>query len=275
MYGGQGLPTASQIHAQYFSKKLYELPALGHRIRPSHIMSGHHHTLQSDIARPAIGRLPLPGLRRRSTNAMALQPGQRALDVGCGTGNSTLALADVVGGNGVVHGVDYDLAMIAEAQRRAAIDGLDSWVTYHQANAAALPWPDGYFDASHSDRVLQHMLDPVCAFGELVRVTRNGGRVVVIDGDWATLNIDSDDPENDGRLAYFQETLQYANPASGHCLYQLFADHGLLDIELDVLPVFERNADAASCWQQSRTLFSALEGRFASANVVLISGRKP
>lgn len=238
-------------------------------------MPDHRHTLSSDIAPTVNGRVPLAGLRTRSADAMALQPGQRALDVGCGTGNSTLALADVVGGRGVVHGVDYDVAMIVEAQRRAAIDGLDTWVTYHQANAAALPWPDGFFDASRSDRVLQRMLDPDRAFSELVRVTQSGGRVVVIEGDWSTLTINSDDPENDGRLAYFQETFQHANPAAGHCLYQLFADHGLLDIELDVLPVFGRNADAASCWQQSRTLSSALEGRFASANIVLISGRKP
>lgn len=238
-------------------------------------MPDHRHTLSSDIAPTVNGRVPLAGLRTRSTDAMALQPGQRALDVGCGTGSSALALADVVGGMGVVHGVDYDLTMVAEAQRRAAIDGLNSSVTYHQANAAALPWPDGYFDASRSDRVLQRMLDPDCAFDELVRVTRSGGRVVVVDGDWTTLTIDSDDPECDFRFAYFQETLQHANPASGHCLYQLFADHRLLDVELDVLPVFERNADAASCWRQSRTLSSALEGRFASANIVLISGRKP
>jgi hypothetical protein len=106
-------------------------------------------------------------------------------------------------------------------------------------------------------------------------VTRSGGRVVVIDGDWATLTIDPDDPENDGQLVYFQQTLPYANPLSGRCLRQLFAHHGLQDIEIDVQPVFERNADVAWCWQQSRTLLSELEGRFSSANVVLISGRKP
>lgn len=265
----------SQVLAQYFSEKNYELPALSRRIRHSRIMSGHNRALHGDNAHPAGSPALLVGLRRRSTDAMALRPGQRALDVGCGTGNGTLALADVVGVNGVVRGVDYDMTMIAEAQRRAEIDGLAAWVTYHQANAAALPWPDGYFDASRSDRVLQRMLDPVRAFDELVRVTRSSGRIVVIDGDWATLMIDADDPENDGRLAYFQETLQYANPVSGQCLHQLFENHGLLDIEIDVQPVFERTADAAWCWQQSRTRLSELEGRFASANVVLISGRKP
>ena len=50
------------------------------------------------------------------------------------------------------------------------------------------------------------MLEPVRAFDELLRVTRTGGRVVVIDGDWATLNIDSDDPNVEARRVHFQET---------------------------------------------------------------------
>ena len=228
------------------------------------------HGRTSDAARPAL----MAALRQRSIDAMALFPGQRVLDVGCGTGTGTLALADAVGASGMVRGVDYDVVMIAAAQRRASVDGVDAWVAYHQANAAALPWPDGYFDASRSDRVLQHMLDPERAFNELVRVTRPGGRVVLIDGDWATLNIDSAPLDTDTRRTYFQETLRVANPLSGRCLQRLFERHGLLNIEIDVQPMFERDADANSCWQQSRTAAADADGRYASANVVMVSGRK-
>ena len=214
-------------------------------------------------------------MRQRNIAAMALQSGQRALDVGSGTGVGTLALADVVGASGEVRGVDYDVTMIVEAERRAALDGVDGWVSFHQANAAALPWPDGYFDASRCDRVLQHMLDPMRAFEELVRVTRSAGRVVVIDGDWATLTIDPGDPQSEGRLAYFQETFRASSPRSGQCLRQLFRQQGMQEVRVDVYPVFEQNADADWCWQQSRTPSSDADGRFASANVVIVSGRKP
>ncbi len=228
---------------------------------------------------PSGGRAERPslleGLRQRSVAAMALQAGQRALDVGSGTGVGTLALADVVGASGLVRGVDYDVTMIIEAERRAVLDGVDAWVSFHQVNAAALPWSDGYFDASRSDRVLQHMLDPTRAFEELVRVTRNGGRVVVIDGDWATLTIDSGDPESDDRLAYFQETLRASSARSGQCLLQLFQQQGMQEVRVDVYPVFEEDADVDWCWQQSRTPLSDADGRFASANVVMVSGRKP
>ena len=216
----------------------------------------------------------IAAVQRSSIESMSLKPGLCVLDVGCGRGSGTLVLAAAVGVAGVVHGVDYDAMMIAEARQRALLEGVGARVFYHQANAIALPWPDGYFNASRSDCVLQHMLEPVRAFDELLRVTRTGGRVVVIDGEWATLNIDSDDPNVGARLPHFQATLRPKNPQSGQCLRGLFARYGLRDVTLDVRPVFESDADPAWCWQQSRSSTAYEDGRFASANVAIISGSK-
>jgi ubiquinone/menaquinone biosynthesis C-methylase UbiE len=229
------------------------------------------HLRTTGAARPAL----MAALRQQSIAAMALLPGQRVLDVGCGTGTGTLALADAVGASGEVRGVDYNVLMIAEARRRAIVDGFNGWVFYHQANAAALPWPDGYFNASRSDRVLQHMLEPECAFIELLRVTQPGGRVVVIDGDWATLSIDPDEADTEARRAYFLETLRSPNALTGQCLHRLFVQHGLVNIEICVQPVFEGDTDMDRCWQQSRAPSSDTDGRFASANVVMVSAQKP
>ena len=229
--------------------------------------------ITSDFGDAARLRL-IAAVQRSSIESMSLRPGFCVLDVGCGRGSGTLALAAAVGATGAVRGVDYDAMQIAEARQRALRDGVDSRVSYHQANAIALPWPDGYFNASRSDRVLQHMLEPVRAFVELLRVTRTGGRVVVIDGDWATLNIDSDDPNVEARLAHFQETLRPRNLRSGQCLRGLFKCYGLRDVTLDVRPAFESDADPAWCWQQSRSSTAYEDGRYASANVVIISGRK-
>ncbi len=229
---------------------------------------------RTDTARTGL----MTAVRQRSVEVMALLSGDRVLDVGCGTGCGIRALADRVRPGGMVHGVDYDVAMIAEAQRRAGVDGLDRCVSYHQANAAALPWPDAYFDACRSDRVMQHMLAPERAFSELLRVTKPGGRIVVIDGDWATLGIDPDEADAEvdaaGRRAHFLATLHSPNPVTGRCLRGLFVHHGLLDIELCVQPVFDGDSDADWCWQQSRTRESDVAGTFASANIVMVSGRK-
>jgi ubiquinone/menaquinone biosynthesis C-methylase UbiE len=224
-----------------------------------------------------------PAMRQRSFERMHLKPGQCVLDAGCGTGLDTLALACEVGAGGVVHGVDYDAAMIARAWQHTHVRTAPAGANFHHANATALPWPDDYFDASRSDRILQQMLDAERGFEEQLRVTRPGGRVVVISGDWSTLLIDSDDPDIEGRRAYFMATLLPDNAMSGQCLQRLFSDKGLLDIVTDVMPLFRvtvaatgrvSDTEANACWQQSCTANAAFQGHFASANVVIVSGRK-
>jgi len=219
-------------------------------------------------------RLP-SALRQKSFERMHLQAGQCVLDVGCGTGGDALALAHQVGDRGSVHGVDFDGAMIAQAALRARAENAADRVSYHHANATALPWPDNYFNASRCDRILQHMLHPEHGVDEQLRVTRPGGWLVVISGDWSTLSIDSDETDMAGRHAYFVATLVVDNPISGRCLRNLFVQRGLLDVEIDVQPVFHAVMDTAKCWQYSLEPAAAAAGLFASANVVMISGRKP
>ena len=58
-------------------------------------------------------------IKRQSYSLMHIQPGQNVLDVGCGPGIDTVALAHLVGPQGSVVGVDFDKSMIAEADRYA------------------------------------------------------------------------------------------------------------------------------------------------------------
>ena len=212
---------------------------------------------------------------QQSYERMHLAPGQRVLDVGCGAGADTLAMARVIGASGIVHGVDYDAAMILQATLGARTENAAAWVIYRHANATALPWPDDYFNATRSDRVFQTLLDPERAFDELLRVTQPDGYVLVISGDWDSLSIDSDGSDLESRRDYFAATRATNNPLSAQCLSRLFAQHGMLDVQIDLRPRFCMADSAAACWQLSIAPEAASSGLFASANVVMISGRKP
>src|SRR5215472_551025 len=237
-------------------------------------------------------------LKRRTYELLQLRPGQRVLDLGCGPGIDTIALSESVGPAGEDHGVDHDATMVDEANRRAEAAGLAARVSHRQADASALPWSDGFFDASRSERVLQHLLDSEKAFAEMVRVTRSGGRVVVLDGDWATFTIASDEIELERRLVRFHAERMINNPYSGRKLGGMFKSLGLQDVHVEGQPVIvtdyalarrvsrldeiEQEALKAGVFDESDSLHwraslqraAALGGFFSSVNGVTVSGRK-
>lgn len=135
-------------------------------------------------------RLPgIPRLRAWTIAALGLEPGDRVLDIGSGTGELARLLAETVGADGEAIGVDPNPGMRTEAARRAPrarfVDG----------NAYALTFPDGSLDAVTCERVFQHLDHPEKATAEIARVLRPGGRVVVTDIDWATAIIHPGEPD--------------------------------------------------------------------------------
>lgn len=122
---------------------------------------------------------------------LAVQVGAKVLDVGCGTGQDTLDLAQVVGPYGHVVGIDHSETMLEVARTRAAQTQLP--VDYVLADATRLPFEDASFDGCQASRVLVHLHDPERAVAEMVRVARPGARIVVADGDLDLVAIDIPD----------------------------------------------------------------------------------
>lgn len=110
----------------------------------------------------------------RAVEAADLLPGDRVLDVGCGTGNAAL-LAAMRGARAT--GLDPAARLVEVAARRARTAGIDAdWVV---GDALALPFADGAFDAVLSVFAVIFAPRPQDAVAELVRVTAPEGRIVL------------------------------------------------------------------------------------------------
>jgi SAM-dependent methyltransferase len=177
------------------------------------------------------------GGKRLSYERMQVAAGASVLDVGCGPATDTLTLATLVGPRGHVAGVDQDAAMIAEADRRASAAGVADRVEHHVADATSLPFADGRFNAVRCERLFMHLPDPEGALREMVRVTRSGGRVVVMDTDWGTRSVDTPETELERRMARVLAELCLVNGYSGRRLYGMTVRAGLSDLAVDVVPL--------------------------------------
>jgi demethylmenaquinone methyltransferase/2-methoxy-6-polyprenyl-1,4-benzoquinol methylase len=114
--------------------------------------------------------------KRATVAALGLQPGERALDLCCGTGDLAGLMTEAVGPEGLVAGVDFALPMIAHARR-----GAEGTVAFLLADAMAVPFADGTFDAAAVGFGLRNVADPSRMLDEIRRVLRPGGRVALLE----------------------------------------------------------------------------------------------
>jgi len=122
-------------------------------------------------------------------DAADARPGERVLDVGCGGGTTTFALARQVGPTGRVLGVDVSQPLLAVARRRVAADPLPQ-LSFVEGDAAHAALPDG-LDLLFSRFGVMFFADPVAALAHLRASLRPGGRVLFLcwrtprDNPWA------------------------------------------------------------------------------------------
>lgn len=102
-----------------------------------------------------------------------LRPGQRVLDVACGTGIATRTAAEVVGPGGHVIGVDLNPAMLQVARRA------NPELEWREGDVEDLPFQAGAFDAALCQSALFFFPDPARAVQEMARVVRVGGTVAL------------------------------------------------------------------------------------------------
>jgi len=172
-------------------------------------------------------------VKERSYAHLQLQAGQSVLDVGCGPGIDTVAMSHFVGATGQVWGVDVDQTMLATANARATQAGVQAWVQHQQGDAYTLPFAANRFDACRSERLFQHLREPAKALAEMIRVTKLGGRIVVIDTDWGTLSVDTPAVAIERSLARVQAEQRLVNGYAGRQLYGLFRQYDLHNLVIE------------------------------------------
>ena len=199
------------------------------------------------FAAAQVGRVE--GLRSRLSEVLSLTGGERALDVGTGTGALAFALAPLVR---EVVGVDVDAAMV-ERGRESAPPNVELQV----ADGERLPFADASFDLGCTLRTLHHTPGAARAVSELARVVRPGGTVLVVD------QLAPRDPTEAEELNRFERARDASTTTvfSPEDLRTLFAETGLVAVHEEITRSardLERYLDLAGCEGAERERVLAL-----------------
>ncbi|HEY6351026.1 MAG TPA: methyltransferase domain-containing protein [Candidatus Angelobacter sp.] len=245
----------------------------------------------------AVSSLEMVKKYKRSTyDLLNLRRGEHVLEVGCGAGDDARALAQLVGKEGRVVGLDLSQTMIAEAQAKSAGNG--GSLEFRQGDAQKLPFSDFTFDACRVDRVLQHLEAPERAIAEMTRVLKLGGRIAAAEPDWDTLVIEV--PERSLARRIVHHKCDSARQGwIGRRLKNLFCTAGLADVSVDAhtlvlteLPLADQfigirsaaanaasdgaiSAEEAALWRQWMDQAASNGSFFCSLTGFSVKARKP
>jgi demethylmenaquinone methyltransferase / 2-methoxy-6-polyprenyl-1,4-benzoquinol methylase len=117
--------------------------------------------------------------RRIVVRLSGAKPGDSVLDCATGTGDLAIAFKQAVGENGSVLGTDFCAEMMETAPAKAAAEHLD--IRFEVADAMQLPYAADSFDIASISFGIRNVDKPVQALGEMARVVRAGGRVIVLE----------------------------------------------------------------------------------------------
>ena len=116
-------------------------------------------------------------MRDQALSMLDIQPGDRVLDVGCGTGFATEGLLRYTDD---VHGLDQSVHQLEQAFAKL---GKRDRVAFYRGDAERLPFRDGSFDVVWSSGSIEYWPDPVATLAELRRVVKPGNPVLVVGPD--------------------------------------------------------------------------------------------
>ena len=172
------------------------------------------------------------GVNHKLNEVMAGKPGERLLEVGSGSGVLCRMVAASIRPSGFITGLDISPEMSTEAYRYARSMGTPSGIVFHVGSAECLPYPEGNFDGAFAARILLHVSNPDQVLGEMARVVKPGGRIVVMDWDYETVTVDHPDRELSRRILNWRTDHHGEENWSGRTLWRRMCTTGLHDISV-------------------------------------------
>jgi SAM-dependent methyltransferase len=116
-------------------------------------------------------------LGAEAMRVLAVKPGERVLDIGCGCGQTGFDLAALTGAAGAVRGVDISRPMLEIAQARP---GRPAWLAFDECDAQTGDLGSGIYDAAYSRFGVMFFSDPEAAFRNILRALKPGGRLAFV-----------------------------------------------------------------------------------------------
>jgi ubiquinone/menaquinone biosynthesis C-methylase UbiE len=177
---------------------------------------------------------------------LGISHGSSVVEAGCGNAAALSDILSTVGTKGRVVGIDPTKAFIESARKRAGQLGAPN-ARFEVGDIRAIPFKDGEFDAAFCDKVLIHAGPPKAALGEMVRVTRGGGRVGAIE--WLPFFVVSS--SQTAALDAFNNVFRKAvHDYFISCnLVRHFHASGLKDVRTEALLAHTDNLDAHPFWR--------------------------
>jgi SAM-dependent methyltransferase len=155
-------------------------------------------------------------------------------DFGCGVGATTRMLAHMVGPSGAVTGVDIDGSQLEEARGLCNRDGLSN-TTFVEATAYKTGLPRNSFDLVYCRFLLLHLPDPVLCLREMRAILKQGGILVIEDGDLATAtSIPPSAMDEFANLFGQLGPTRGVNYSIAHDLYHMIIGAGFTDADLEI-----------------------------------------